>query len=68
MPKGTPPDVVEKLHAATVRAINSGSVRSRLENDGAEPIGNSPAEFAAMMQAESKRWAEVIKESALSLE
>ena len=68
VPKGTPADVVEKLRAATVRAINSGTVRSRLENDGAEPIGNSPPEFAAMMRAESARWAEVIKESALSLE
>jgi tripartite-type tricarboxylate transporter receptor subunit TctC len=68
VPKGTPPDVVEKLRDATVRAINSTAVKSRLENDGAEPIGNTPAEFAAMMRAESARWAEVIKESALSLE
>jgi tripartite-type tricarboxylate transporter receptor subunit TctC len=68
VPKGTPPEVVEKLRAATVRAINSEAVKTRLENDGAEPIGNTPAEFAAMMRAESARWAEVIKESALSLE
>jgi tripartite-type tricarboxylate transporter receptor subunit TctC len=68
VPKGTPPDVIEKLRDATVRAINSNAVKTRLENDGAEPIGNRPEEFAAMMRAESVRWAEVIKESALSLE
>ena len=68
MQRPLPPDIVEKLRGATVRAINSGAVKSRLENDGAEPIGNTPAEFAAMMRAESARWAEVIKESALSLE
>jgi tripartite-type tricarboxylate transporter receptor subunit TctC len=68
VPKGTPADVIEKLRDATVRAINSGAVRARLENDGAEPIGNRADEFAAMMRTESARWAEVIKESALSLE
>lgn len=68
VPKGTPPDVIEKLREATVRAINSDAVKTRLENDGAAPIGNRPEEFAAMMRAESARWAEVIKDSALSLE
>ena len=68
VPKGTPSEVIEKLREATVRAINSEAVKARLENDGAEPIGNRPEEFAAMMKAESRRWAEVIKESALSLE
>lgn len=68
VPKGTQADVIEKLRDATVRAINSNAVKTRLENDGAEPIGNTPAEFAAMMRAESARWAEVIKESSLSLE
>jgi tripartite-type tricarboxylate transporter receptor subunit TctC len=68
VPKGTQADVIEKLRDATVRAINSNAVKTRLENDGAEPIGNTPAEFAAMMRGESARWAEVIKESSLSLE
>jgi tripartite-type tricarboxylate transporter receptor subunit TctC len=68
VPKGTPPEIVEKLRDATVHAIHSNTVKARFENDGAEPIGNSPADFAAMMDAESKRWAEVIAESTILLE
>jgi tripartite-type tricarboxylate transporter receptor subunit TctC len=68
VPRGTPADVVEKLRAATVAAINTQKVRDRLQNEGAEPIGSSPKEFAGMMQTESKRWAEVIKAAAISVE
>jgi tripartite-type tricarboxylate transporter receptor subunit TctC len=68
VPRRTPADVVEKLRAATVAAINTQKVRDRLQNEGAEPIGSSPKEFAGMMQTESKRWAEVIKAAAISVE
>lgn len=68
VPKGTPSDVIEKLRNATVAAINTQKVRDRLQNEGAEPIGSSPREFADMMQTESKRWAEVVKAAAISVE
>ena len=67
VPKGTPKDVIARLRAATIDTINTDLVRSRLENEGAEPIGGTPEEFAAMMQTESKRWAEVIKSAAINL-
>lgn len=66
VPAGTPADIATKLRDATVEAIKSPTVISRLENEGAEPIGNSPAEFAAFMQAESQRWAALIEETKLS--
>ena len=50
VPKGTPADVTERLRAATVAAINTQRVRDRLQNEGAEPIGSTPREFAAMMR------------------
>ena len=65
VPAGTPADIATKLRDATVEAIKSPTVISRLENEGAEPIGNSPAEFAAFMQAESQRWAALIEETKL---
>ena len=43
-------------------------MRERLENEGAEPIGNSPEEFATMMKAESARWAEIIKKASISVD
>jgi tripartite-type tricarboxylate transporter receptor subunit TctC len=60
-PKGTPPAVIEALRQATVAAINEPLVRSRLDNEGAKPIGNTPAEFAAFMRADSARWGEIAR-------
>ena len=68
VPKGTPKAVTEKLREATVAAIKSGVVKERLENEGAEPIGNTPEEFAAMMKTESARWADVIKKAGISID
>ncbi len=68
VPKGTPAEIKDKLRTATVQAINDATPRSRLEAEGAEPVGNTPEEFGAFMQAESKRWAELIKTAGLSLD
>lgn len=67
VPKGTPKDVAAKLRQATVETINSPIIRERLQNEGAEPIGNKPEEFAAMMEAESRRWAGIIKQARLAI-
>lgn len=67
VPKGTPKEIAEKLRAATVATIASGTIRDRLEKEGAEPIGNTPAEFAAMMAAESRRWAEIIRQAQIAV-
>ena len=68
VPKGTPAGVVDTLRKATVAAINTPKVRERFANEGAEPIGSTPRDFADMMQMESKRWAEVVKASSISVE
>jgi tripartite-type tricarboxylate transporter receptor subunit TctC len=46
-----------------VRALALPEVRERIAGLGAEPIGNSPAEFAAMQRAEAARWIRVAKEA-----
>ncbi|PVE23892.1 tripartite tricarboxylate transporter substrate binding protein [Microvirga sp. KLBC 81] len=68
VPKGTPKEIADKIRKATVETITAGVVRERLENEGAEPIGNSPEEFAAMMKAESARWAEIVKKANISID
>jgi tripartite-type tricarboxylate transporter receptor subunit TctC len=68
VPKGTPKDIADKIRKATVETITKGVVRERLEAEGAEPIGNSPEEFAAMMKAESARWAEIVKKANISID
>lgn len=67
VPKGTPEPIVKVLRDATVATINSDTIKERLRNEGAEPIGNEPAAFAEMMRAESRRWAEVIRSANMSI-
>lgn len=67
VPKGTPEPIIKTLRDATVSTINNDTIKERLRNEGAEPIGNEPAAFAKMMRAESKRWAELVKSANLSI-
>ena len=67
VPKGTPRNVIDVLHRATVESINAGPIRSRLANEGAKPIGNAPAEFGAFIAAESKRWADIVKTANIAI-
>ena len=68
VPAGTPKDVQAKLHAAAVKALASPAVRDRLTKLGAEPVGNSPAEFRKLLEAEQKVWAKVVKDSGAKAE
>lgn len=67
VPKGTPDPIVKALRDATVSTINGDTIRERLRNEGAEPIGNEPAAFAEMMRAESERWARLVKSTNISI-
>jgi tripartite-type tricarboxylate transporter receptor subunit TctC len=67
-PAGTPNDIITKLHAGVVRALQNPDVKKRLLNDGAEPVGSSPAEFAAYIRSETDKWAKVIKAAGIKPE
>ena len=67
VPKGTPKDIIEKLRTATHAAINTDLVKERFANEGAVPLGKSPEAFAAMMQLESARWADVLKSANIAM-
>jgi tripartite-type tricarboxylate transporter receptor subunit TctC len=62
-PAGTPEPVIARLNAEYLRALTAAEVRERLEGFGFEVIGNTPAEFANRMRAESRRVSRVIRES-----
>ena len=62
-PAGTPADVVLKLQQATAAALNSPAIKEKLLAQGAIPSGNSPQAFAALIDAEIKKWAPVVKAS-----
>ena len=60
-PSGTPQDVVDKLHNETVKTLAMPEVRRKFDELGLEPIGNTPAEFAALIAADIPLWAEAVK-------
>src|SRR5947209_4526856 len=51
-PAGTPQNVVDKLHAETVKTLALPEVRRKFDELGIEPVGNTPAEFAAVIRKE----------------
>lgn len=62
-PKGLPADITTRLNAEFNAAMQSAEVRERLARLGAEPAAaNSPAQFAALVAADSARWAQLIRE------
>ena len=64
-PARTPAAIVGKLHLETVKALALPDLRAKLDDLGLETIGNSPAEFAAVIKSEIPKWAKVIKESGI---
>jgi tripartite-type tricarboxylate transporter receptor subunit TctC len=67
-PAATPKDVVEKLGAAVGRAAKDPQVRDALKKQGADPVGNTPAEFNAYLKDEYARWSEVVRVSGARVE
>lgn len=61
-PAGTSREIIARLHREVVRTVQTPEVRQRLVNDGADPVGSSPQEFAAFLQSETTKWAKVAKE------
>jgi tripartite-type tricarboxylate transporter receptor subunit TctC len=62
-PSATPRDIVNVLAGAIAKATRSPDVRQRLLDYGAEPVGNTPEEFAKIMKEEVARWGEVVRVS-----
>jgi len=60
-PKGLPPQVRQKAHAAMVAALNEPEVRKQFDALGFEIVANTPEQFAAFEKAEYERWKKVIE-------
>lgn len=60
-PAGTPSDIVNRLNAEVVAGLKSPDLNERLTREGADPVGNSPADFSKYMQSEIDKWRKVIR-------
>ncbi len=67
-PRGVPPDVVSRLNSEYVKALKSPEVRRQLQEMGAIVVGNTPAEFGAVIQADTGRWKNVVALGNLKLD
>ena len=61
LPAGTPAPIVERLHREIVAALAKPETTKRIVEDGGVAVGNTPAEFAALIAREEKRWGEVVR-------
>jgi tripartite-type tricarboxylate transporter receptor subunit TctC len=62
-PAGTPAAVIERLQREIARTLDAPDVKAKLAGLGAEPVGNTPADFAAMIKVESAKWGKIVKDA-----
>jgi tripartite-type tricarboxylate transporter receptor subunit TctC len=62
-PAGTPSEIVLRIQQETAKALGLPNIKEKLLAQGAIPSGNTPQEFAALIDAEIKKWAPVVKAS-----
>jgi tripartite-type tricarboxylate transporter receptor subunit TctC len=67
-PAGTQKEVVDKLAAMIAQALHAPEVQARLAQDGAEPIGNAPAEFSVLIKSELDKWSAIARASNIHAE
>jgi len=63
VPAGTPQPIVDRLSRESMKILQSEEIKKRFAEVGAEPVGNSPQQFADFMAAETVKWAKVVKAS-----
>jgi tripartite-type tricarboxylate transporter receptor subunit TctC len=66
-PRATPEAVIAAWNAETRRALQSDEMLARLAQDGSEPLGSTPAEFRAHVEAEHAKWGRVVREARIEL-
>jgi len=67
-PAGTDKAIVSRLHAATVKVLNTPEIRQRLEASGVALVGNTPEEFHAVIRQETAKWGKVVRAGGIKVE
>src|SRR5262245_14572277 len=62
-PTGTPQAIIVKTHAEAVKGLQHADMKTWMTREGAEPVGNATAEFAAFFRAEIDKYARIVKTS-----
>ena len=67
-PQGMRPELVARVNAAALQALADPEVKDKLQRLGIEAVGTSPAQFTAMLAAESAKWKKIITERKITLD
>ena len=67
-PKGTPSDIIEKLNKDISAVVSDPEVAARLTSFGSDPFTSSPSGFGKLIEAETEKWAKVIRFAGLKVE
>jgi tripartite-type tricarboxylate transporter receptor subunit TctC len=67
-PKGTPPEIVDRLNAEIARIIAKPSIREAWAKQGAVPMTMSPAQFDAVLRRDTDKWAKVIQQAGIKVQ
>jgi tripartite-type tricarboxylate transporter receptor subunit TctC len=62
-PAGTPAETTRRLGEAIAAVVDSADLRARFEREGAEPLHMTPREFAAHLEAETRKWTRVVRDA-----
>ena len=68
VPAGTSADIIARLNSPIVKIVHSPEVKEKLAAQGAEPVGDSPAQFGAYLRAEVVKWAKVVQVSGAKID
>jgi tripartite-type tricarboxylate transporter receptor subunit TctC len=67
-PSGTSPQIIERLNREANKALASEPIRRRLTDQGIEPAGGTPGQFAEFMRTELVKWGKIVRESGARVE
>ena len=67
-PAKTPKEIIDRLYAASVKAVNAPASKERLAQQGADPVANTPAEFAADIRKEYDKMKAVVVKKGIKLD
>jgi tripartite-type tricarboxylate transporter receptor subunit TctC len=64
-PAGTPKAVIDRLNREIVKVVHAPEFAQVLTGEGATAVGNTPAEFDAIIRADLRKWARIIKDNGI---